>query len=394
MKKWAKILGLMMIAFVFSFVFNADASAEQVTGVVQTEGAGDHIRIKCQEVPGAFLYHYILTESVTGETKNGDSYSSETVVNNLSPGKTYILRVIAYNGGNMVASASDPIEVTTAPNTNKYSVSQADATAKSVTLMAAGADDANYYVVRMGTEKIAESDSAFIKVTGLMPNTNYEFNVFAARRSAAGFIAEGLFKTCTVKTRDINGDDLKTPEDNEFGISSQSIKEDAYTFFVYGNAESDGYELEFQDMNGVVKKTEKTTSMNPVIERYLLNGNFYKYHVRTYIKYGATEMFSGWSSFKYMGVMVKASAKKSKKALTLSWNPVNGTKNYVVYASTNEQSGFKKLKSVTGNSLKVTKVNGKKLKKGKKYYFRIDLVSKDGQKEVKSPVSYSFSASF
>ena len=387
MKRWTKFLGLVMMAFVLSFAFKTGASAAKVTGVTQTKGERNSIAIKWKEVSGAFQYQYTLTESVTKEVKKGESFSPSTVVYNLSTGKTYLLTVMAHSGGDILASASDAIEVTTAPETKGYSVSQSNVTAKTVTMTAVGADGANYYVVRNGSEVVAHSDSATIKVTGLKPNTSYEFNVFAARRSAAGFVAEGSFSTCSVKTLDAGSAALTTPKASEFGVSEKSVNSsNSYTFFVKGAEDADGYELQFQDMNGKVKKTENTTSMNPVSVRSLINGNFYKYRVRTYVYYGTLKKYSGWSAFKYIGTVKKASAKRAGNALKLSWGAVSGAKSYVIYASVKKNSGFKKLSSVTAKSLKVTKVGGKALKKGTKYYFRIFVNSKDGKKAAKSSV--------
>lgn len=398
MKNWTKALGLAGLAVAFSLTFQTDASAAEVTGVMQTAASTSNIKLQWNKTENAFRYEYALTDTLTGEEKKGTSYNVGTIVENLNAGKTYRLTLTAY-GSQGYLGASEPIEVVTAPDTHRCGLSQTSSTATSVTMTAMGVDDANFFVVKDGENVVTTSESATnIIVTGLMPNTSYTYNIFPARKSAAGFIAEGVFKTCEVRTRDWNGDDTKTPSNNDFGISSSSQTEDAYTFFVNGTlGVSSGFELEIQEMNGTVKKLEKTSSMEPVIVRKLglNNGGFYKYHVRIYAKAGAEEKFSAWSNFKYIqGAIKNASVKKEKKAFKITWDAVSGAKNYVVYASTSAKKGFKKVKSVTGKSLSINKVAGKALKKKKTYYFRIEAYAVDGKKQVKSANTYSLSAKF
>lgn len=397
MKNWAKALGLAGMAVVFGLTFQKDASAAEVTGVVQTAASMGQIKLQWNKTEGAFRYEYALTDTMTGEVKKGVSYNVGTIVENLKAGKTYRLNISAY-GNQGILGEAEPIEVVTSPDTNYCGVSQTLSTPMSVTMTAMGADDANCYVVRAGENVVAYSDSASnITVSGLMPNSTYTFNIFPSRKSAAGFIAEGVFKTCTVTTRDWNGDDTKTPSESDFWVSEPSQTEDARTFYVNGTlGVSSGYELEIREMNGTVKKSEKTSSMEPLIVRNLAlnDGGFYKYRVRTYAKAGAEEKFSEWSVYKYIaGTIKKASVKKEKKAFKVTWDAVKGAKNYVVYASADGKK-FEKVKSVTGKSLTIKKVAKKALKKKKKYYFRIKAYANDAGKQIESTNTYSLSATF
>ncbi len=64
----------------------------------------------------------------------------------------------------------------------------------------------------------------------------------------------------------------------------------------------------------------------------------------------------------------KAAAKKKGKA-QLSWKKTAGVKGYQIYRSTKKTSGFKKVATIKKNTTK--KWSDKKLKKGKKYYYKI-----------------------
>ena len=60
-------------------------------------------------------------------------------------------------------------------------------------------------------------------------------------------------------------------------------------------------------------------------------------------------------------------AKAGKKKVSVSWKKVTGAKKYEVYRSAKKKSGYKKVSTVKTNKL----TDKKKLKKGKKYYFRV-----------------------
>ena len=63
-------------------------------------------------------------------------------------------------------------------------------------------------------------------------------------------------------------------------------------------------------------------------------------------------------------------SKSATTSITLSWTKATGAKYYDVYGSTDGKT-FKKISTVSTNSLKVTKVNGKALAPGKTYYFKV-----------------------
>lgn len=143
-------------------------------------------------------------------------------------------------------------------------------------------------------------------------------------------------------------------------------------------------------MSGKVKKTVDTGSSLRVAD--FINGTFYKFRVRTYVNCGAAKAYSAWSDYKYVGMSksIKATLSKNKKAIRLNWGKVDGAKKFAVYASTKEKSGYKKIKTVSAKSrsIAVSKVNKKKIKKNRKYYFKVVALSKAGKKTVTSSAYY------
>jgi uncharacterized repeat protein (TIGR02543 family) len=96
-------------------------------------------------------------------------------------------------------------------------------------------------------------------------------------------------------------------------------------------------------------------------------------------------------------IKLKAS-KTSKKSVKLSWKKIKKAKKYVVYGarcgSDKKNHKFKKIKTVKANAketikLKVRKVNGRKLKKGKYYVFSVTALDKNGKELLESEMVYA-----
>jgi len=78
---------------------------------------------------------------------------------------------------------------------------------------------------------------------------------------------------------------------------------------------------------------------------------------------------------KVTGVKVNS----AKKKLTVTWKKMTGVKGYQVYASLKKKSGYKKaavIKNVSTAKAVIQKINGKKLKAGKKYFVKIRAYKK------------------
>ena len=89
--------------------------------------------------------------------------------------------------------------------------------------------------------------------------------------------------------------------------------------------------------------------------------------------------YAGYSSAKKTVVVkpkattIKSLKKSGKKAVKITYKKVSGVSGYQIYMSTKKKSGYKKI--VTLSSKKSSYTKGK-LKKGKKYYFKVRTMKK------------------
>lgn len=125
-------------------------------------------------------------------------------------------------------------------------------------------------------------------------------------------------------------------------------------------------------------------------------GSTYYYKARVYRTIDGRKYYGGWSAEKSLklalaGPTLSSVKNSKKKAAVIKWKRVKKAKGYQIYRSTKSTSGFKKIATV-----KVTKKNknkktlsytSKKLKKGKKYYYKIRYYKTVAGKKVYSEFS-------
>lgn len=105
-----------------------------------------------------------------------------------------------------------------------------------------------------------------------------------------------------------------------------------------------------------------------------------------------TKVYSEWSDPVMLIPQPVVSGKRVNNRTEMNWNKIAGVKSYTVYASAKKDKGFKKVATTKSTKYTVTKVNGKKMKKGKTYYYYVKATAKDGGKTYTSPfliVSYA-----
>ena len=81
---------------------------------------------------------------------------------------------------------------------------------------------------------------------------------------------------------------------------------------------------------------------------------------------------------------IKKLKKSGKKSIKVYWSKISGTTKYQVYMSTKKKSGYKKIKTASAKSSSYTKG---KLKRGKRYYFKVRSYKKVGGKYYYSAFS-------
>ena len=88
-----------------------------------------------------------------------------------------------------------------------------------------------------------------------------------------------------------------------------------------------------------------------------------------------TDRATGDSLGPLIGYKLKSIKKKNKKAV-LKWNKKNGYKGCKIYRSTKKNGKYKCVKSIS----KKTSYTDKKVKKGKTYYYKVKIFTKQGTK--------------
>lgn len=380
MKKLKQILAVAALVFCCSMTVKADTKAAQITGVKQVDDSASSISVSCDTALGTEYYFVELSTTLSADDNDWVAMDYGTSPNSirvsgLTAGQTYYARVVGasdidYNAGTYTASTepSEPIEVVTAPNVSVNAMqSNATTNSVSVNISSAAGSGVNYYVMTYNDQIIGQGTSSNVTSSvRLNPGVSYWIDAYACRRSNTGYIAAGNYKYMLVKT--LQSKINKT----NFGVTSALLYADSYTFAVNSNAARDGYHFEFQTTSGKVKKNQYTTSSSVSISN--LKGTFYKYRVRSYVECGSKRVYSAWSDFKTIGIAKKVTGKYAKgNKLRINWSKINGASGYTVYASNKENSGYKKVKTLSAKkrNVVISKIRGKKLKKNTPYYVRI-----------------------
>ncbi len=154
---------------------------------------------------------------------------------------------------------------------------------------------------------------------------------------------------------------------------------------------ADGYEIyEAKGKKGAYKKVadRKKGSGQSYVLAGRRTGTLYRYKIRAYQLVEGTKVYSGFSAARSAKPTLKKPSvkiKAGKGKITLKWKPVSGASGYQIYRSGKKNKGYKRIKTVTRG--KTAKYRNKKLKKGKRYYFKVRAYRRVGGKKVYSSFS-------
>lgn len=115
--------------------------------------------------------------------------------------------------------------------------------------------------------------------------------------------------------------------------------------------------------------------------------------VRTFATMGdvaKSKVYSAWSDSTVLVPQPKVTGKRSGNSSDLKWNRIAGAKNYTVFASDRTSGGFEKVATTKSNKYTITKVHGKKMKKGKPYYYYVKATVKQGGRSYSSPFLFIY----
>lgn len=146
-----------------------------------------------------------------------------------------------------------------------------------------------------------------------------------------------------------------------------------------------GYEV--YQYNSKTKKYAKiaTVKGTSYTKTGLKTGTKYIYKVRAYKTSGGKTVYSVYakavSAKPVPAKVTKVKAvNKSKKSAKITWKKVSGASGYRVYRATKKNGKYKLVKTIKKN--KTVKYTNKKLKKGKKYYYKVRAYKNVGKKKV------------
>ena len=149
-----------------------------------------------------------------------------------------------------------------------------------------------------------------------------------------------------------------------------------------------GYEIyRSKSKNGAYEKIATVTSGTTTNKNVsVTTGTTYYYKIKAYRVVSGNKVYSGFSNIisaktKLNKPTLSKIAKKSSKAIKLTWKKVSGVTGYEIYMKTGSKGSYKKIKTISAGKTTFTKT---KLTKGKKYSFKIKAYRKVGNKKVYS----------
>jgi|GEM_PF-3831296 len=150
---------------------------------------------------------------------------------------------------------------------------------------------------------------------------------------------------------------------NSIALSWDEV-EDADGYEIYVATGKDGT----YSLYKTIKKGETISSRNTGLK----TGTTYYYKIRSYSKSGSDILTSGFSEVKSAKPVLKKPASvrvsaESKSTVEISWNEVAGASGYEVHRSVSRDSGFKRVKTVRGD----TECENSGLKSNTVYYYKV-----------------------
>ncbi|MBQ2800192.1 MAG: fibronectin type III domain-containing protein [Lachnospiraceae bacterium] len=159
--------------------------------------------------------------------------------------------------------------------------------------------------------------------------------------------------------------------DKVSGLKLVSANANSVTIRFTKQSSVKGYEVVLYQGNK--EKQRVLTTKNTYKLKKLSTAADYKVKVRAYTKKDDEVIFGAYSSPISVGTATKApvitSIKKGEKHAVIQWKKVKKASGYEIYMSSKKNSGYKK--TATVKKVSAVKYTKKKLKAGKKYYFKV-----------------------
>lgn len=222
-------------------------------------------------------------------------------------------------------------------------------------------------------KKIADTKNGSYTVSSLKSGTEYRFLVRAFVKDGNGKIYWGdKGNSVLCATNPVSVSKLTiTPETKSVKLSWSKV------------SGATGYRVYKYD--GSWKMVKDTKSLSCEIGG-LKSGTAYKFYVRPYKQYSGKTVWSADNkadavqTYTMPSATSKISYTSSTDSVKLSWNKVTGATDYRIYLYDNAKDKYVKVADTSKNSYTVKKKNGKKLKPGVEYKFRVKAyIKKNGK---------------
>ncbi len=226
-------------------------------------------------------------------------------------------------------------------------------------------------------QQIVTTSNNYYTIKNLKPGTIYRYAIKAySTVSGATFVSNAYSSIITTATMPV------APKVKASSKSTSQIK------LSWGKVSgANGYEIyQYNSSKKTWKKIKSTTSTAYTVSK-LKSGATYKFKVIAYKNVNNKKIYGAFSSVittatKPSTPKITSLTSKSKKA-NLKWKKISGASGYEVYMATSKKGKYSKIKTISkGSTVKYTK---SKLKKNKKYYFKIRAYKTvNGKKEYSS----------
>jgi fibronectin type 3 domain-containing protein len=309
-----------------------------------------------------------------GRSTSGTSYTD----NDVSPGRTYVYWIVAYNSANNAESpqSSSASATVSGPAIPEAPTVTASGSSSNITVNWSTVSGATGYRVwrsnsSYGTYYQVGSDTTLTSYTdtGVLPSTTYYYKVSAYNSSGEGDQSDYAVATVTIALPAMPTGVSATADASSITVSWSSVS-GAYSYYVYRSDSSNG------TYNIVGSGIMSTNYMDNSASA----GATYYYKVSAVSIFGIVgpQSTSPASATMLPAVPTGVTATGSTNTITVSWNQVSGATGYRVYRSNFSGGTYSQIASVTVpiNSFSYTDTG---LSPSTTYYYKVSASNSAGE---------------
>lgn len=339
------------------------------TNVKVAKRAYDTATVTWSAVPGATRYRIYRTTDQNGTYAYiGEAKTTSFEKNGIIPGVRHYYKVVALNSNNAsMSNYSSAVNIKTSFDKPK-GLKVVNTEYNNIKLTWTKSNGATSYDIYRSTKKssgykkIATSKTNSYTSNSLKTNITYYYKIKAKN----SYTTSSYSSVVKGKTG------LSEPEDVEaVSASYNSIK---ITWGKVTGAQK--YEIYRSTKKNSEYKKIKTTKSRSYTNKSLTSGTTYYYKIKAV----RSKYKSGYSDIVNCKAVTPATSKFKAESVDynkvkLTWNKVSGATKFVIYRSTKENSGYKKIKTIDDEKLLAYTDSG--LTTGTKYYYKIFTYTKN-----------------